>query len=530
MKRCSMVTSSLILSTSILISCLLVSCGSNKPRIVTWENMDVTVEFLEPFTPELTKSSPATQDEIEKKRIEQFDVFQLPNKGYYYQITNQDEVSFLDYDSGTWAFHNIYPSNKQPYNNGPSLSNNPLLNPKTLLHPVPTTKEDMFPMDLFVNQNKEKISVTKTKDIYTVSQNGKVVLTCKFLAYLTPWVLGSNANREDKSKPWDYTAINTNSKETHLLQLPGKLDGVSLLSQGLFLRVTEQSFFKETKWIYNPSKKNLMLIGGSHTEAVSAGDTPYIVFWDWYENIAKVFRYDLWREVGRIDFGKYQVKEIIPYQGKDKKWNLWMIPTLTYAKFTTNVFWMPLMVSRPVITNMDFHKELYVSQSPVDSTGRLLLFAHDNPKEDSSAGDLNAIYLFSPKITKGFALPIHWKTMPVKQRLYYDIAKFDPTTEDISFNTETIEISNQTVTSKISPLVNIKLDDRKKTYTIVNGTTKDGVSISFTVYHFGNDQLESNITDGKISVKDNTITWIQRFHYVLTREYKIPIGKLVPKN
>lgn len=519
----------IFLTASLLLSCLLSSCGSDKPVVIKQKKMDVTVEFLEPFTPDLTKSSPATREEIEKKRIEQFDVFQLPNKGYYYQITNQDAVSILDYDSGTWSFHDIYQVDNVPKNDAFTTRSNPLLNPKTLLHPVPTTKEDKYPMELFENQNKEKVVVTKTKDIYTVSQNGKEVLTCQFLAYISPWILGSNPTREDKSKPWEYTAINTISKETHLLQLPGKLDEVGLLSQGLLLRVTEQSFFNITSWIYNPSKKNLMLIGGSHTEAVSAGDTPYLVFWDWYENIAKVFRYDLWGEVGRIDFGKYQVKDIIPYQGKDKKWNLWMIPTLTYAKFTTNVYWMPLMVSRPVITNMDFHKELYVSQSPVDSTGRLLLFAHDNPTEDSSAGDLNAIYLFSPKSSKGFALPVHWKTMPEKQRLYYDIANFDPTTEDISFNTETVEVIYQPITSKISPLIKIKLDDEKNPNPVVI-TTKEGLTVLFDVYPNGIDRLKPNITDGKVSVKDSTITWVQRFHYVLTREYKIPLSKLVPKN
>jgi hypothetical protein len=408
-----------------------------------------------------------------------------------------------------------------------TTSSNRFLNPKTLLHPNQIVKEDKFPMELFENQNKEKITVAKTNNIYTVSQNGKAILTCKFLAYLSPWVLGSNNNREDKTKPWEYIAINTDSKETHLLQLPGKLDGISLLSQGLFLQVTEQSFFNETKWIYNPGIKNLMPIGGAHTEAVSAGDTPYIVFWDWYENVAKLFRYDLWREVDRINFGKYQVKNIIPYQGKDKKWNLWMIPTLTYAKFTTNVFWMPLMVSRPVITNMDFHKELYVSQTPVDSSGRLLLFAHDNPIEDSSAGDLNSIAMFSAKNSKGFALPIHWKTAAESQRIYYDVAKFDPTTEDISFNTETFEVGNQLITSKISPHNEIKLDDDKNPNPII--TTKDGVTISFDSYPNGINQLQPNITGGNVSTKDNTITWVQRFHYVLTREYKIPISKLIPK-
>jgi hypothetical protein len=492
------------------------------------KNMDVTIELLTPFTPELAKSSPTTPEEIEKKRIEKFDVFQLPDKGYYFQITNKYLAGILDHEFGTWPFHNVYQIDNVPKNDMFTTRSNPFFNPKTLLHPNQDIREDKFPMELFVNQNKEKITVTKTKDIYTVSQNGKEVLTCQFLAYLTPWVLGSNANREDKSKPWEYTAINTNSKETHLLQLPGKLDGVSLLSQGLFLQVTEQSFFKETRWIYNPSKQNLIQIGGAHTEAVSAGDTPYIVFWDWYENSAQVFRYDQWREVGRIDFGKYQVKDIIPYQGKDKKWNLWMIPTLTYAKFTSNVFWMPLMASRPVITNMDFYKELYVSQTPVDSSGRLLLFAHDNPTEDSSAGDLNAIYLFSPKSSKGFTLPIHWKTMPEKQRLFYDLAKFDPTTEDISFNTEAFEESNQPITNKISPLNKIKLDDEKNPNPVVI-TTKDGTVITWDAYPDGIEQLQPNITGATVNKTDNTITWLQRFHYVLTREYKIPIGKLVPK-
>jgi len=528
MKRNIIKIEGIFLTASLLLSCLLVSCRCGKPRILSWKNADVSIEFLEPFTPEMVKTSPTTTEDIKKLKIEQFEVFQLPDKGYYYQIANRDVVRMLDPEYGTYPYHTIYPSKNKTYNIDSFYDTNQLLNPKTLLHPNPMTQEDKFPMELFVNQNKEKITVTKTKDIYTVSQNGKAILTCKFLAYLSPWVLGTNASREDKDKPWEYRAINTVTKEPHLLQLPGKVDGVSPLNQGFILQVTEQTFFNGTKWIYNPGKKNLIQIGGPHMEAVSVGDTSYIVFWDWYENIAKIFRYDQWREVSRIDFGRYQVKNIIPYQGKDKKWNLWMIPTLTYAKFTSNVFWMPLMVSRPAVTNMDFHKLLYVSQTPVDSSGRLLLFTHDNPTEDSTVGDLNSIFIFSAKRTKSFALPIRWKTTTESQRIYYDVAKFDLTTEEISFNTEIIEESKQPVTNKISPLNEIKLDDEKQPYTVFY-TAKGGIVLLDNIISGGINQLQPNITEGIFSVKENTITWNQLFHYVLTREYKIPIGKLVPK-
>jgi hypothetical protein len=484
--------------------------------------MDVIIQNYEPITPELVKTSPTDPIEIEKNKLDKIEAYHQPVGGYFYTNTIQYNEDIIPSSS---VIRLIYPSNTN-LSSSDQYSNS-YLNPATLIHPESKDKEDVFPMKLFTNKNKESVSVNKVADFYTVLLNKKEIAKGKLLIYSNPWVMVTNGESDKKIKFWQYTLLNTDTNKSFTLSLPGKIDSIEQMYQGLFFKVIEQSFFKTTSWIYNPSKGAILQIGEAHTNIVAVGETPWIVFWDWYENIGKVFRYDLWREVGGIDFGKYQVRSINPYQDINKKWNLWIIPTCTYEKFTSNVFWMPLMVSRPVITNMDFHKEFYVTKIDLDDQGHLFMYVHEKVGTDKSTNGLNSFLLLTQKQNKSTLIPLKMDSSVNITRMNFGKSEDKTSNGDFIFSAEKTEQSLQPVTCKINPLTDEimkkKFDER---YRYFDSYIHD--YISYTPLASDKD-IFSPIKNGTVSEKDGTITWKQNITYIATREYKIPIGKLVPK-
>lgn len=501
-------------------SCLLSSCGSSKPRIVKWENMDVTIQNYEPITPELVKSTPPDPKELDQNS-KAYQAYFIPEKGYYSYV-NSDKVSKFDQNNNL-----IYSASTDYYTYyTDSLfhdDSNPYLNPKTLIHPEPRPNKDFFPIDLFTNKNKEIVSVTQEKDIYTVQKNKKVIATGNMLLYSNPWILTTDDVRDPKFKLWKYSLYNTDTDNSYVISIPGKIDSVTLVKQGLFVTVIEQAFFKTTSWLFNPSKNKLLQIGEAHTKIVSVKDTPWIVFWDWYENIGKVFHYDQWKELYRIDFGKYQVRSIIPYEDIEGMWNLWMIPTLTYEKFISNVFWMPLNIKATTITNMDFHQDFMVSDLAPDSQGRLLL-------------DVGPYLFLTAKNPKAYLMPMVLDKLGSIRKLTFTDIKKSLVSEDLVFSAKSNLLSNQLITSKIEPFS----DDIVPKMGNQNGYWRKNWPINWEEVIYGRisqkqyydqmfETIFTTIKDGKISAKDNTITWTQAVSYSSDCEFKIPISKLVPK-
>lgn len=506
---------SLLLSCILLFSILLVSCQSNSIRSVRWKNIDVTIQDLKSYTPELIKTTPATLKEKEENKIEEIEAYQFPDKGYYYRVTNLNEMWYLN-NHNPWLtqFDNDYFSRR--------IYDNSYLNPKTLIHPDPKKEEDKFPMELFINQNKETVSVNKDKDIYIVYKNKQEISKGKILTYQNPWIVLTDGVADRTITLWQYTLINTDTNKTYTISVPGKIASVRKLLQGLLFEVIEQSFYKASKWLYTPEKQTLEQIGSEHVEAITVGDTSWIVFWDWWDNIAKVYRYDTGKVVEIIDFGKYVVRSILPYQDQKKNWNLWIIPTLTYEKFTSNVFWMPLTTRRTTISNLDFHKELFVSKALIDSTDRLLLFVHDQKKDSWTAGKLNSFLFLSPKGTKAYNLPIDGISKGINQTGYlYGITGNstinDRIKNDLDYTVEGYEQIVVPVTVKI----NRGSIDYQKLY------QETHISPGFLKQY--PDSVLTPIKNGKVSQKDNTITWDMKITYNAKYEYKIPILTVVPK-
>jgi hypothetical protein len=518
MKRSIIKIESFFLACTLLISCLLVSCGADKPRIVKWENMDVTIQNYEPITPELVKNSPPDPKELEQNS-KAYQAYYLPEKGYYYQI-DEGKLSKNDQNNNTTytVSDDDYLYYQDYYHQDQS---NPYLNPKTLIHPEPRQNEDVFPMDLFVTQKKDTITVNLENNIYSAQKNKKVIIKSKILAYSNPWILTTDGVKDRKIKLWNYSLYNTDTDQNDVISIPGKIDSVTLVNQGLFITVIEQAFFKTTSWIYNPSSKKLLQIGEAHTKIISVKDTPWIVFWDWYENNGKVFNYDQWKEVYRIDFGKYQVRSIIPYVDTEGMWNLWMIPTLTYEKFISNVFWMPLTNKEMVITNMDFHISVFVNDATTDSQGRLLLYVRE--KDDCiKPKNIDYYFFLAAKKPNAWFIPVQFKDKLSLGKFYPIKTKKDSANNDFFFSFRENLSMDYEIKSKIQPLSMEKVKESIQhsylKYILEKNPKYDIINV-----------LYRSIIDGKVSVNDHSITWKDSVEYTSFSEYKIPFSKLVPK-
>ncbi len=95
MKQKMVKIQSLLLSSILLFSSLLVSCQSDTTTEVRWKNIDVTIQDLKTYTSELIKTTPNTQEEKEKIKLEEIEAYQFPGTGYYYQVTNSNKVWYL---------------------------------------------------------------------------------------------------------------------------------------------------------------------------------------------------------------------------------------------------------------------------------------------------------------------------------------------------------------------------------------------------------------------------------------------------
>jgi hypothetical protein len=115
----------------------------------------------------------------------------------------------------------------------------------------------------------------------------------------------------------------------------------------------------------------------------------------------------------------------------------------------------------------------------------------------------------------------------IRELTFTDIKK-SLVSEDLVFSAKSNLLSNQLITCKIEPFSN---DMVQKIYNQRVYWRMDGkvvfVDRNNPQQYF--DSMFTPIKDGKISAKDNTISWMQPISYSSDCEYKIPYSKLVPK-
>jgi len=350
-----------ILCTSIWIS----NCQSIVQPHQPWKQIDISLETLPVLKTEKRKTQ--ISDDFQKKHTVVMD----KNGELYFakkaELVVEKEILKVTEEITRYSSHRfIGDSVKQEF------FPNTLLNPETFIGGILSAT---LPMELFQVQ-QESVKVNYQDQMYSVVQGGQPIITGTMIAYLAPWVLTTQHLMNHQEGDWEYTVLNTETKYSTSITLPGLIQSVKKIDNHLLLGVVDQTFFRTSQWVFLTDENRVVSLGSSYAEVFMIGQSPesnWCIVSDWYNRELSVRNRSTFEILYTLPLDKYMISGITSFQDSRKNWHVWIIPVLTVEKFTSNVFWLSLKKNKMEIRNLDFHEPFLVSSYQLDSAGNLYM-------------------------------------------------------------------------------------------------------------------------------------------------------------
>lgn len=361
------IQSSLVIISILCANLLSSSCQSVVQPHQPWKQIDIALETLPVLKTEKRKTE--ISDDFQQKHTVVMD----KNRELYFVkkaelefVEEKQILKVIKETAGYASYWNIGNPEK------PVFFPNTLLNPETF---IGGTLSATLPMELFQIQ-QESVKVDYQDQMYSVVQGGQPIITGTMIAYLAPWVLTTQHPMNHQDEKWEYTVLNTETKYSTPISLPGLIQSVKKIDNHLLLGVVDQTFFRTSQWVFLTDENRVVSLGSSYAEIFMIGQFPasnWCIVSDWYNRELSVRNRSTFEILYTLPLDKYMVSGITSFQDSRKNWHIWIIPVLTVEKFTSNVFWISLKKNNMEIRNLDFHEPFLVSSYQLDSAGNLYM-------------------------------------------------------------------------------------------------------------------------------------------------------------